>query len=138
MTYLKYTSLFCAIFLGSVFAEAKVSITSYSASWCPTCSLEFDFFNKLLKEHPNDVSVNGVIVDRDQKEGEAYIAKHNPNYPITYDTHADLPKLPIIKVTKNDGTTETFDAFNDSVKASIEGLIQSNTSSSKKEEGKNG
>lgn len=117
------TSLFALLLIGSNTAFAKVNITTYFASWCATCANEIEFFNQLLAENAQNVSINGICVDRDKKEGEKFVEKYKPNYPVRYDTAKDLPKLPIIEITGHDGSSKRFDAFNESVKSSIKDMV---------------
>jgi peroxiredoxin len=76
------------------FAQDKVTLLVFGATWCPSCRHEVP----ILKEYYDDLKddglkVLGVDVQESKKKVSSFIVKNRINYPVALDSNADVARL---------------------------------------------
>jgi len=65
--------------------NGKTVLLNFWATWCPPCIEEMPTFNRLYEKYGDKFEIIGVLFEKekDLKELEAFMVKHNMQFPVT-------------------------------------------------------
>ena len=71
--------------LSSKDLQGKFVLINFWATWCPPCIKEIPTFNELKSKYNDKFEIIAVLYERDKSIDElnAFIKKHNINFPVT-------------------------------------------------------
>ncbi len=110
----------------------KIVVLHFYSRWCPTCRMDFPFYDRLLERFGRDkLSILGVSLDKSLKEAQAFAGEMKARHPQMYagpGTEGDLAgkfrvaDIPTTIIIDREGKVAQVDLFEDVLSDFLERL----------------
>ncbi len=76
--------------------EGKVTVINFWGTWCTPCVAELPYFDRIAREHPEDVSVIAIHSSMSWETAADYVSAYYPESPITFLLDYPLDELGLV------------------------------------------